>query len=236
MPELSYPASNISGLDPGLHRDDVQSGYTRKVKRYMATTERFIKKVEGTVIPIPGEDIDTDRIIPARYMKGITFDGLGEHAFYDERYDEQGTPKPHPFNDERYAGGSILLVESNFGCGSSREHAPQALMRYGIRALVGISFADIFAGNCTQMGIPAVTVSRKNRTALAGILDRDPKTSCMIDLVNRTVTMGDTVVPCGIDDAACKALVSGLWDTTSLLLENGDAIDAKVAQLPYCNW
>ncbi len=202
----------------------------------MATTERFIKKVEGTVIPVSGEDIDTDRIIPARYMKGITFDGLGEHAFHDERYDEQGNPKPHPFNDETFAGGSILLVESNFGCGSSREHAPQALMRFGIRALIGISFADIFAGNCSHMGIPAVTVTRENHAVLSRSVVLHPKTSCVIDLVGRTVTMGDTVVPCTIDEAACKALVSGLWDTTSLLLENGDAIDAKAAELPYCNW
>jgi 3-isopropylmalate/(R)-2-methylmalate dehydratase small subunit len=202
----------------------------------MSLDERYVKSVSGTVIPVSGEDIDTDRIIPARYMKGITFDGLGEHAFHDERYDEQGNPKPHPFNDQTFTGGSILLVESNFGCGSSREHAPQALMRFGIRALIGISFADIFAGNCSQMGIPAVTVTRENHAVLSRSVVHHPKTSCAIDLVSRTVTMGDTVVPCAIDDAACKALVSGLWDTTSLLLENDDAIDAKAAELPYCNW
>ncbi|MBN1760831.1 MAG: 3-isopropylmalate dehydratase small subunit [Chitinispirillaceae bacterium] len=202
----------------------------------MATTERFIKKVEGTVIPIPGEDIDTDRIIPARYMKVITFDGLGDHAFHDERFDEQGTPKPHPFNDERYAGGSILLVESNFGCGSSREHAPQALMRYGIRALVGISFADIFAGNCTQMGIPVVRISREDHRQLSQVIEQDPAAVCTVNLIDRTVIAGTTIVSCSIDEAAGKALVSGLWDTTSLLLENRDGIDAKAAELPYCTW
>lgn len=202
----------------------------------MNTNDRYVKSVAGTMIPVDGEDIDTDRIIPARYMKGITFDGLGDYAFHDERYDEQGNPKPHPFNDEQFAGGSILLVESNFGCGSSREHAPQALMRFGIRALVGISFGDIFAGNCTQMGIPAVKISRSDHVILRKAVRNNSRAACTVNLEKRTVSIGSVSFPCTIDDAARKALVAGLWDTTSLLLGNGEAIDAKVAALPYCNW
>src|SRR6056297_3468335 len=119
-----------------------------------------------TGIPVPGDDIDTDRIIPARFMRCVTFDGLGEFAFYDERFNDDKSLKKHPLNDERYNEGSILIVGDNFGCGSSREHAPQALKRYGIKAVIGQSFADIFAGNCVAMGMPAVSVNADAGAAL----------------------------------------------------------------------
>ena len=129
-----------------------------------------VVKVTGTVIPMRGNDIDTDRIIPARYLKEITFARMGEYPFYDERFDSAGKPKAHPFNDPKYRGASILFVNKNFGCGSSREHAPQALFRFGIHAIVGESFAAIFAGNCVVMGIPTVTFTpRWNPISLSGI-------------------------------------------------------------------
>jgi 3-isopropylmalate/(R)-2-methylmalate dehydratase small subunit len=202
----------------------------------MSSNDRCIRSITGTIVPVVGDAIDTDRIIPARFMKGITFDGLGAYAFYDERFDGQGNKKVHPLNDERYSGGNILLVESNFGCGSSREHAPQALMRFGIRALIGISFADIFAGNCSQMGIPAVRVTRDDHGILAETIDRNPKTAVTVDLVAMKIIAGTRTVPLDIDAAACKALVSGLWDTTALLRENLDLIRVKAGQLPYLDW
>lgn len=202
----------------------------------MTTIDRYVQQVEGTVIPVPGEDIDTDRIIPARFMKGITFEGLGEYAFFDERFDEQGTSRSHPFNDARFTGGSILLVESNFGCGSSREHAPQALQRFGIKALIGISFADIFAGNCTQLGIAAVRVTREDHSSITAKVMENSGVACTIDLVNRVITVDTAEFPLFVDDAACKALVLGLWDTTALLYENRQLIQDKAKELPYLCW
>jgi 3-isopropylmalate/(R)-2-methylmalate dehydratase small subunit len=199
----------------------------------MNIQDRFVLKVSGKVIPVPGDNIDTDRIIPARFMKGITFDGLGEYAFFDERIDESGKKKNHPFNDDKHAGGSILLVESNFGCGSSREHAPQSLAKYGIRALIGISFADIFAGNCVQLGIPAVKVTKDNLAKLFDIVNNDSTIQCTIDLEKKSITAGSITIPLSMDDHSSKALTSGLWDTTSVLLENRDAIAAKAKELPY---
>jgi 3-isopropylmalate/(R)-2-methylmalate dehydratase small subunit len=201
----------------------------------MNTQQRFIKQVKGTLIPIPGDNIDTDRIIPARFMKGITFDGLGEFAFYDERFDEQGNTKPHPFNNKIYEKGSILLVESNFGCGSSREHAPQSLARWGIKAIIGVSFADIFAGNCVQIGIPAVRVCREHHQTLLAIAKKNPEIEFTIDLEKKKVICAQAEISVSIDDAACKALVSGLWDTTSMLLENRELILNKGVELPYGN-
>ena len=132
------------------------------------------RQITGTGIPVPGNDIDTDRIIPARFMKCVTFDGLEQYAFYDERFSGD-TPKAHPFNDDRFLGGSILIVNKNFGCGSSREHAPQALVRFGMRAIIGESFAEIFAGNCTALGVPAVTASQDHITQLMQAVESDPK-------------------------------------------------------------
>src|SRR3989338_1893157 len=121
------------------------------------TENHKLEIIEGKGIPIQGNDIDTDRIIPARFMKCVTFEGLGKYAFYDERFDENGNKKKHSFNEEKFLKGSILIVNKNFGCGSSREHAPQALQKFGIKAIIGESFAEIFASNCAVMGIPTVT-------------------------------------------------------------------------------
>jgi 3-isopropylmalate/(R)-2-methylmalate dehydratase small subunit len=187
----------------------------------------------GRGIPIRENDIDTDRIIPARYMKGITFEGLGEFAFHDARFDEAGNPKAHPFDDPRFKGGSILVVNRNFGCGSSREHAPQALEKFGIRAIVGESFAEIFAGNCTVMGLPAVSASGPDVAALQDLIEAKPETEIRVDLEAMRVGAGNLDFGISMKDSYRNALVSGTWDSTAALLSNLDAIRAVASALPY---
>ncbi len=189
----------------------------------------------GRAIPLPGNDIDTDRIIPARYLKSITFDGLGEAAFIDERAAERAAGRTHPLDDERWTGGSILLVGRNFGCGSSREHAPQALQRFGIRALVGESFAEIFSGNCTVLGIPAVRAAAADIERLQALVEQDPSTEVTVDLEAQTVTAGSLQCPATLPEGARHALVRGTWDSTTLLLAGRDQIAATAGNLPYLN-
>ena len=143
--------------------------------------------VEGKGIPVQGNDIDTDRIIPARFMKCVTFEGLGKYAFYDERFDGNGNKKKHSFNEEKFLKGSILIVNKNFGCGSSREHAPQALVKFGIKAIIGESFAEIFAGNCTVLGIPTVTAPHDAIENIMMVIKEKPETPLVVDLVNKKV-------------------------------------------------
>ena len=189
----------------------------------------------GRAIPMRGNDIDTDRIIPARYLKQVTFDGLGEGAFIDERAADRRAGRTHPFDDARFAGGSILLVGRNFGCGSSREHAPQALQRFGIRALVGESFAEIFAGNCTVLGIPAVRVSAADRERLQALAAAQPATEVTVDLAAGQVSAGPLSCAAELPEGARRALLRGTWDSTTLLLANRDRIAAAAARLPYLN-
>jgi 3-isopropylmalate/(R)-2-methylmalate dehydratase small subunit len=194
------------------------------------------QEVVGTGIPIPGNDIDTDRIIPARFLKCVSFEGLENGAFYDARFDEQGHRKDHPLNDPRFKGGAILIVQKNFGCGSSREHAPQALMRFGMRGIIGESFAEIFAGNCTAMGIPAVTASHETINALSETVEKHPETQIIIDLPRKEVTCGSLKAPVEIPESARQALVEGSWDTTAQLLANRQDIQATAAAIPYMTW
>ena len=189
----------------------------------------------GRAIPMPGNDIDTDRIIPARYLKQVTFDGLGEAAFIDERAADRAAGRTHPFDDPRFAGGSILLVGRNFGCGSSREHAPQALQRFGIRALVGESFAEIFAGNCTVLGIPAVRAAGADLERLLALVAADPATEVTVDLEAGQVSAGPLRCAAQLPEGARHALVRGTWDSTTLLLANRERIRAAAARLPYLN-
>jgi 3-isopropylmalate/(R)-2-methylmalate dehydratase small subunit len=192
-----------------------------------------VDAVSGTGVPIRGNDIDTDQIIPARFMKVVTFDGLGQFAFFDQRFDDDDTQKAHPMNEERFKDASVMVVNSNFGCGSSREHAPQALMRWGIDALVGESFAEIFAGNCLALGIPTVTADSETVTALQAWVDEHPDGTIDVDVDAETVTYGDRTVDVTVDDAQRKALVDGVWDTTALMKSNAQAVRAKAESLPY---
>jgi 3-isopropylmalate/(R)-2-methylmalate dehydratase small subunit len=192
-----------------------------------------VDAVSGTGVPIRGNDIDTDQIIPARFMKVVTFDGLGQFAFFDQRFDDDDTQKDHPMNEERFKDASVMVVNGNFGCGSSREHAPQALMRWGIDALVGESFAEIFAGNCLALGIPTVTADSETVTALQEWVDEHPDGTIDVDVEAETVTYGDQTVAVTVDDAQRKALVDGVWDTTALMKSNAQAVREKAESLPY---
>lgn len=196
-------------------------------------TEEAVTQITGTGIPVRGNDIDTDQIIPARYLKAITFDGLGEYAFFDQRFDEDGNETDHPFNDARFQSASVLVVNSNFGCGSSREHAPQALMRWGIDSIVGESFGEIFAGNCLALGIPTVRVSHENANALQSWIDGNPDGEVHVDVGAQTVQYNDTQIDVTVDEAQRKALVEGIWDTTALLRSNPEAVRQTAESLPY---
>jgi 3-isopropylmalate/(R)-2-methylmalate dehydratase small subunit len=189
--------------------------------------------VSGTGIPVRGNDIDTDQIIPARFMKVVTFDGLGQFAFFDQRFDDDDEPKDHPMNEDRFKDSSVMVVNANFGCGSSREHAPQALMRWGIDAIVGESFAEIFAGNCLALGIPTVTADHETISELQSWVDENPDGDIEVDVAAETVTYGGETVDVTVDDAQRKALVDGVWDTTALMKSNQQAVRDTVDSLPY---
>lgn len=192
-----------------------------------------ISRVTGRAVPVPGDDIDTDRIIPARYLKCVTFDDLGEHLFRDVRFDEEGRPKGHPLDDPRFQGASVLLSGANFGCGSSREHAPQSLYRHGIRAVIAVSFAEIFFGNCTTLGLPCVEAGREEITRIAEAVKADPNLEVTVDLERCEVTAGDLVVEVRIPESARTALLEGRWDPIADLLEGREQVAATAETLPY---
>jgi len=192
-----------------------------------------INQVAGRAVYVPGEDIDTDRIIPARFMKCVTFDGLGEYAFYDERKNADGSEKAHPLNEPRFLGAKILLSGSNFGCGSSREHAPQALYRFGFRAVIAESFAEIFFGNSTTLGIPCAVMSQQDIQALAGLVEADPALLVTLDLLEGKVTAADMDFKASLPEHAREILVNGKWDAIAELLEGIPAIKTVAAGLPY---
>ena len=195
-----------------------------------------ITSVEGTALPVRGDDIDTDRIMPARFLRAVTFEGLENHLFEDERAgsvagDRAGSK--HPFDDRRYREASILLVNRNFGCGSSREHAPQGLHRWGIRAVVGESFSEIFFGNALIIGLPCVTASPADVRQLMDRVEKQPDARLRVDLQAGTCEVEGFRCAVSIPAAARDALVSGAWDTTGLLLERYGEVDAVAAKLPY---
>jgi 3-isopropylmalate/(R)-2-methylmalate dehydratase small subunit len=193
-----------------------------------------ITQIEGRAVPVEGNDIDTDRIIPARYLKEITFTNMGKYPFYDERFDSEGKPKGHPFDLPQFQGAHLLFVNQNFGCGSSREHAPQALMRWGVRAIVGESFAEIFAGNCTMLGIPTVTVSQAEMTRLQALVKADPRASFTLDLEKKVLLSGGKEhLKFEIHESKRNALDNGTWDSTSLLLANAAKTAGVAQKLPY---
>ncbi|MBT8346047.1 MAG: 3-isopropylmalate dehydratase small subunit, partial [Desulfofustis sp.] len=157
----------------------------------MTTNSASITAVKGTAIPVPGNDIDTDRIIPARYLRSVTFEGLGAEVFKDERFNDDGSMKEHPFNDDKYTGATLLIVGRNFGCGSSREHAPQAIMRSGIKAIIGESFGEIFAGNCTSIGVPVCTTDEQTIEKLQKLVQDDPRINFDLNIETQTISFGE---------------------------------------------
>ena len=187
-----------------------------------------IIEIAGTALPLRGDDIDTDRIIPARYLRVVSFEGIEQHVFEDDR-----KAGGHPFDDTRFAGARILVVQRNFGCGSSREHAPQALYRWGIRAIVGESFSDIFFGNAALIGLPCLTARRADVDALMAVVERQPEAAVNVSLESlRCVAAGfDCAV--AIPPHTREAFISGAWDTTGMLLDRYDEVRQVASRLPY---
>ena len=192
-----------------------------------------INQVTGPAIYVPGDDIDTDRIIPARFMKCVTFDGLGEYLFHDVRFDDQGNKKDHSLNDERFAGSSIMLSGKNFGCGSSREHAPQSLYRAGFRAIIAGNFAEIFFGNSINLGIPCVSMEADNRDSLAQWIELNPGSKVTVDVDSLKVVADDLVLPCDMRAGARDSLLNGAWDPLDELLSANLEVDQVSQKLTY---
>jgi len=202
----------------------------------MADTAIKITRVEGRGVPMRGDDIDTDRIIPARYLKSVTFEGLEAFVFIDERAGSASAERTHglhPFDDHHFQGAAVLLVNSNFGCGSSREHAPQALQRWGIKAVVGESFSEIFFGNAAIIGLPCVKAAADDVRTLMEMVERNPKTILHVDLPAGTVEADGFSCDVTLPQKTRDALVTGAWDTTGLLLAKYEEVDATAAKLPY---
>ncbi len=193
-----------------------------------------ILTVSGPGVYVPGSDIDTDRIIPARFMKCVTFDDLGQYFFYDVRHTPEDVVIPtHPLNDPRFSNAKILLTGVNFGCGSSREHAPQALYRYGLRAVIAESFAEIFFGNCATLGIPCVVATTADIKALAASVEADPTLEITVDVEKCRVFFGAENFPVVIPDTARDGLISGQWDPIAELLESASQVASTAANVGY---
>ena len=193
-----------------------------------------IGSVGGTTVVVRGDDIDTDRIIPARFLKCVTFDALGPAAFADDRAELAGSAAgPHPFDRPEHQGASILLVNRNFGCGSSREHAPQALMRWGIRAVVGESFAEIFYGNCLALGIPCLVADHDTMLAIQAAAEANPAAPFAVDVAEARLSSGDHSWQLDLAAGPRQMLATGQWDATGQLLANDAALQATAARLPY---
>jgi len=192
-----------------------------------------IQVIDGRALPLRGDDMDTDRIMPARFLKSITFEGLEQHVFEDDRLAASRSGQVHPFDDPRFQGAAILLANRNFGAGSSREHAPQGLHRWGIRAVVAESFAEIFFGNSLMMGLACVTASAKDVEALMSLVDRNPAAALSVDLKAGTCQAPGMTVAISIPDHVRDTLMTGGWDTTGLLIDNYEQVERTAAKLPY---
>jgi len=196
---------------------------------------RQISKITGRALPMRGNDIDTDRIIPARYLTAVTFDGLERHVFEDDRKSAGGPYNRHPFDVGHFQGAAVLLVNSNFGCGSSREHAPQALQRWGIQVVIGESFAEIFFGNSGMIGMPCVTAAPEDVATLMDVAEREPATEFAVDLVAGTCRAGALTVTIALPPKMLEAFTSGAWDTTGMLLDRFDEVRDTAKRLPYAS-
>lgn len=195
-----------------------------------------VKKISGKAIAVEGNDIDTDRIIPARFLRCVTFDGLGEHAFADDRAQSDGN---HPFDQPQYQGASILVVNNNFGCGSSREHAPQALAKWGIKAIVGQSFAEIFSGNCVAIGVPCLMANPEEIQQLQGLIKDNPEAQITVDLVTMSITsehLSNIAIPVQLNEGSREMFLKGTWDNCGLLVSNAEQVKLTATKLPYVNW
>jgi 3-isopropylmalate/(R)-2-methylmalate dehydratase small subunit len=192
-----------------------------------------ISSIEGTGVYVPGDDIDTDRIIPARFMKCVTFDGLGEYLFHDVKFEQDGSKKEHALNDPIFAGASILVSGSNFGCGSSREHAPQSLYRAGFRGIIAGNYAEIFFGNSINLGMPCVSMSADNRLKLVSLIEAEPTAKIEIDLVGLQVWANDLALPVEIREGARDSLLNGMWDPLEELVGSSTAVDQVASNLFY---
>lgn len=192
-----------------------------------------VQFVSGRGVPLVGNDIDTDRIIPARFLRCVTFDGLGEQVFADDRAQLQGQ---HAFDQPQYQGAEILVVNRNFGCGSSREHAPQAISKWGIRAIVGESFAEIFLGNCVSIGIPCVTASPADVQKLQSWVAAHPEVPVQLNLETLQAQFGDATIAIGMGDGVRNMFLSGTWDACGQLIGQAGQIRQTAASLPYVAW
>ena len=193
---------------------------------------RRITRVEGVGLPLRGHDIDTDRIVPARHLRAVSFEGLERYVFEDDRRPWSGEGR-HPFDRDEWRDARVLVVNANFGCGSSREHAPQAIQRRGIAAIVGESFSEIFFGNSLALGLPCVTVAPGDAAWLQQAIEQTPATLVVVDLEALTVSAAGRTLPCTLPASARDALVSGAWDATGLLMDDPEAVAAVAARLPY---
>jgi 3-isopropylmalate/(R)-2-methylmalate dehydratase small subunit len=194
---------------------------------------RYVDTITGRGVPLRGHDIDTDRIIPARYLKSVTFEGLETHAFEDDRKQLEERGHVHPFSNPSYAGARILIVNGNFGCGSSREHAPQALQRWGIRAVVGESFSEIFFGNSVALGMPCLTVSAHDAEALLSAVEANPQAELTVSVAGQSVELNGNRYQAAIPAGAREAFTAGTWDATGLLLDDFDQVRQVADRLPY---
>ena len=192
-----------------------------------------ITSITGRAVAVPGNDIDTDRIIPARFMKCVTFDGLGEFLFYDVRKNADGTDRPHPLNDSRFKGATILISGANFGCGSSREHAPQAIRKYGFKAVIAENFAEIFFGNSVTLGIPCACAKREDIAKITAAVEANPQTEVVIDVAKQEIRFAGQTVPATFRETARDALVNGRWDAIGELLDGIPAVKETAKKLPY---
>jgi 3-isopropylmalate/(R)-2-methylmalate dehydratase small subunit len=193
----------------------------------------ILTTISGTAVPVRGNDIDTDRIIPARFLRCVTFDGLGAHAFEDDRAQLTAAGKTHPFDDARFRGAAVLVVNSNFGCGSSREHAPQAIAKWGVKAIVGVSFSEIFSGNCVAMGVPVLRVSSADAEALQAAVEKDPTLVVTCDIQARQVRAGALTVAATIPDGVRQQYLTGAWDALGQLVDGLPQVRAAAAKVPY---
>ena len=192
-----------------------------------------MEKLNGRAVYVPGNDIDTDRIIPARFLKCVTFDELGPSLFYDERFADDGSSKDHPLDNAKHRGAEVLISDENFGCGSSREHAPQAIQKFGLKAVIAGSFAEIFHGNCTTLGIPCLMMEKADREKLAASIQMDPEAEVVIDIQNLKITCANNIYSIKMKESAREALLTSTNDPLDSLLVAGSEIDKIASRLGY---